>query len=517
MFGKVLIANRGEIACRVIRACQKMNIKTVAVYSEADQDTLHVEMADEAYFLGAAPPQDSYLSISKIMAIARSSGADAIHPGYGFLSENPDFARACQKAGIRFVGPSPQVIGKMGDKGRARKLARIAGVPILPGTDTPVDDSQAIASAWELGFPLMVKASQGGGGIGIRIINSLEELESVIQRERALVSNAFGNPHLYFERYLQDASHIEVQVLGDEHGNLVHLFERDCSVQRRNQKIVEESPAGKLNAEQRHRLCDYALKLAERIHYTNAGTMEFLVSPAGDIFFMEMNTRLQVEHGVTEMVTGLDIVELQLRVAAGEPLPVTQSDIRVHGHAIEARIYPEDPETFIPSPGYIHNFHQPSGQHIRVDSALFPGYEVSTHYESLLAKLICWGESREEARKRLSDALDIFRVNGVISNIPTLKGVVNHTSFIEGVHHTGLLSMMAGSFGPDIGGVGYSSDENGRHAKEMAAAIGVALLFSMNGHSGIGGSFRGRGASSWKLHGRREQMLSRGLGSRGWR
>ena len=515
MFSKLLVANRGEIACRIIRACQKLGVKTVAVYSEVDRDTLHVKMADEAYLLGAAPPRDSYLDMSKIIAVARKANAEAIHPGYGFLSQNPAFARACQEADIRFVGPYPYVMENMGDKVKARKLAKKAGLPIMPGTNAAVDDSRATAAAWELGFPLMVKATQGGGGIGIHILDSIEELESVIRQERALASNAFGSPHLYFERYLKGASHIEVQVLGDEHGNLVHLFERDCSVQRRNQKIVEESPAVKLDLEQRSRLWDYALKLARHIGYTNAGTVEFLVSPHGEIYFLEMNTRLQVEHAVTEMITGLDIVELQLRIAAGEFLPITQSDIRVQGHSIEARLYPEDPHTFIPSAGVIHDLHQPSGKHIRLDSALFPGYEVTTHYESLLAKLISWGPTREEARNSLSEALDMFRIEGVKCNIPALRDVLAHSDFVNGTYDTGLLSVIAGS--PKGGNGNVASNGNGSRDRELVAAIGVAMLLSLNGNRGSRSRFQETGINSWKLHGLREQMLSRTLGSRGWR
>ena len=517
MFKKLLVANRGEIACRIIRGCQKLGIQTVAVYSEADLHALHVRMADEAYLLGPAPPRDSYLSKSKIIEVAKSSGAEAIHPGYGFLSENPSFARACEKAGIRFVGPSPQVMEKMGDKVRARKLARKAGLPLLPGTSKAVDDAGAAAAAWELGFPLMVKATQGGGGIGIHIINSMNELDSVIQQERALASSAFGSPQLYFERYLPGASHVEVQVLGDEHGNLVHLFERDCSVQRRHQKIVEESPTAKLDDEAKSRLWEYALRLARHIGYTSVGTLEFLVSPEGEMYFLEMNTRLQVEHGVTEMVTGLDLVELQLRVAAGERLPITQSDVQAEGHAIEVRLYPEDPETFMPSAGIINDVHLPSGNHIRVDSALFPGYEVTTYYEALLGKLMCWGETREEARKRLSRALDMLRIEGVGCNVPVLKSVLNHPRFVDGTYDTGILSLMAATSKAGNGFGTHASGENGTREKEMAAAIGAALLLSMNGESGPGGSFRRNGTSSWKTYGRREQMFSRTPGSRGWR
>ena len=363
MFRKVLIANRGEIACRIIRTCNKMGIKTVAVYSDVDQDTLHVKMADEAHLLGGGPPKESYLNMDRVLEVARISGSDAVHPGYGFLSQNPTFASRCQESGVKFVGPTPHVMEKMGDKLKAKKLARKAGLPVLPGTSSPVDDAHATAAAWELGLPLMVKAAAGGGGIGIHIIESLSDLESVIQQERALASSAFGSPQLYFERYMQGASHIEVQVLGDEHGNLVHIFERDCSIQRRNQKILEETPATKLSPQQRRRLWDYSLKLARYIGYTNAGTIEYLVSPEGQVYFLEMNTRLQVEHGITEMVSGLDLVELQLRVAAGETLPFAQDDIQCHGHAMEARIYTEDPETFLPAAGIVSGFHEPSGKH----------------------------------------------------------------------------------------------------------------------------------------------------------
>ena len=513
MFRKLLVANRGEIACRIIQTCQKMGISTVAVYSEPDVDALHVKMADEAHPLGAASPKESYLDSSRIISLAVSSGADAIHPGYGFLSENPSFARKCQEADVRFVGPYAYVMENMGDKVRARKLARKAGLPVLPGTKTTVGDSRALEAAWELGFPMMVKAAQGGGGIGIRIIESLEELKSVIKQQRALANNAFGSPQIYFERYLKGASHIEVQVLGDEHGNLVHLFARDCSVQRRNQKLVEESPVTKLTQEQQEQLCEYALKLARHIGYTNAGTVEFLVSREGDMFFLEMNARLQVEHAVTEMVTGLDLVELQLRVASGETLPVAQHQIHANGHAIETRIYPEDPETMIPSAGLIDSFHMPSGKHVRVDSALAPGYEVLTHYEPLLAKLICWGETRDEARKRLLAALEMVRIEGVKCNVSLLKAVISHPDFVNGDYHTGSLPGIVSSNGHN----GHHPNGNGRNDKELAAAIGVSLLLALAADSGPGISVRGEGASSWKHYGRREQLFSRTLGSRGWR
>ena len=517
MFKKVLIANRSEIACRIIKACKKLGVKTVAVYSEADKNALHVDMADEAYLLGGSSPQESYLNSSRIIAIAQMSGAEAIHPGYGFLSENAAFARACQKAELTFIGPYPYVMENMGDKVKGRKLAKKAGLPVLPGTSTTVGDSRANAAAWELGFPMMVKAAQGGGGIGIRIINSMDDLESIIQQQRTLASNAFGSPQLYFERYMEGASHIEVQVLGDTHGNMVHLFTRDCSIQRRNQKLVEESPALKLGPEQQEKLSQYALKLAKHIGYTNAGTVEFLVSPQGEMYFLEMNTRLQVEHGVTEMITGLDLVELQFKVAAGERLPVAQEDIQANGHAIEARIYPEDPESFVPIVGTINEFHQPSGEHIRVDSALYPGYEITIHYEPLLAKIICWGKTRGEARKRLSSALEMFRIENITCNIPALRDVIDHPSFIDGTYHTGSLSSMISSASRSITNGSHSNGQNGKNHKELAAAIAVASLLAMNGNSGHDDNFQGDELASWKLYGRREQMLSRTLGSRGWR
>ena len=518
MFGKILVANRGEIASRILRTCHEMGIKTVAVYSEADREALHVQIADEAYLLGDSSPQESYLNSSRILDVARMSCAEAVHPGYGFLSENPVFVRQCEDAGMKFIGPSHHVMAKMGDKLKARKLARKAGLPVLPGTARAVADSHAANVAWKLGFPLMVKPASGGGGIGIRILHSMDEINSVIQQERALARNVFGSPQLYFERYMQGASHIEVQVLGDEHGNLVHLFERDCSIQRRNQKIVEESPATKLTQEQRRYLWDCALKLARYIGYTNAGTVEFLVSTEGDVYFLEMNTRLQVEHGVTEMITGLDLVELQIRVAAGESLPLRQDDIQARGHAIEARVYPEDPETFLSSAGVIPALHEPSGKHVRVDSALFPGYEVTTHYEPLLAKLICWGENREEARKRLCGALEVFRIEGVKSNIPTLKRVAAHNEFVDNSYHTGSLPGMARASNTNsVYGGEIALNGNGNKDKEVAAAIGISLLLAMNGNSEQDNRFQPKGTTSWRLYGRREQMLSRTLGSRGWR
>ena len=519
VFNKILIANRGEIACRIIRTCANLGIKTVAVYSEVDRDALHVNLADEAHLLGEAPPQSSYLNIEKILQVALATGSDAIHPGYGFLSENPAFARRCQDAGVCFVGPRPEVMEKMGDKLRGRKLARKAGLPILPGTDEAIEDHQAVDRAWKLGFPLMVKAAEGGGGIGIHIIESMDELIPLIERSRKAAASAFGSPRLYFERYLKDASHIEVQLIGDEHGNLVHLFERDCSVQRRNQKLIEETQATKLTPKLRRRLCHLALKLGQHIGYTNAGTVEFLVSNDRQFYFLEMNTRLQVEHGVTELTTGVDLVELQLRVASGEPLPLTQDDVRPVGHAIEARIYPEDPETFLPDDGTITDLHLPSGQSIRIDSALFNGYHVALDYEPLLAKVMAWGENREQAVKRLLGALLALRLEGVKSNIPLLRYILSSTEFSTGVHHTGSMPLWLEQRNhrqPHLA-VNGNVSVNGHKTsdRDIAAAIGVAMALALKGTQSPGSS--DSAASSWRVYGRREQILSRTLGNRSWR
>ena len=512
MFSKILIANRGEIACRIIHTCRKMGIETVAVYSDADQKALHVRMADEAHLLGGPLPEESYLNIPRIIEVAQLSGAEAIHPGYGFLSENATFARACQEADIRFIGPSPEVMEKVGDKLLARKLAKKAGLPVLRGSDKEVSDAQAMKRAKRLDFPLMVKAAEGGGGIGIDIVHSPDELKAVIEKDRNLAAHAFGSRRLYFERYLPDASHIEVQVLGDDHGNLVHLFERDCSVQRRNQKLVEESPSMKLSPKQRKRIVNYALKLAKHIGYTNAGTVEFLVSEDGETFFLEMNTRLQVEHGVTEMITGLDLVELQIRVTAGEKLPITQKTIRMHGHSIEARIYPEDPVTFLPCTGTVQHLYEPSEENIRVYSALYPSYEVSTYYDPLMAKVVCWGETREEARKLLYKSLREFHIEGVQSNLSTLRSIITYPIFILGKHNTRFLSIVAAS--QEEAEIPVSGE---REQKELASAIGVAMLLSTNGNCSLPSSPYGHLISPWKLCGRREQMFSRVQGSRGWR
>ena len=521
MFKKVLIANRGEIACRIIRTCRKLGIGTVAVYSDADRDSLHVRMADEACLLGEAPPSHSYLNVDRVLEAARRSGAEAVHPGYGFLSESADLARACQDAGLRFIGPSPTVMERMADKLHARKLAAKAGLPVIPGAWEAVDDSKAEQCARELGFPLMVKAAEGGGGIGIDVAHSMEELALITRRIRHVSESAFGSPRLYFERYLGGASHIEVQIIGDEHGNLVHLYERDCSMQRRNQKLVEETPAVKLSPELRRRIHNMALELAKRAGYVNAGTVEFLVCPDGQVFFLEVNTRLQVEHGVTEMITGLDIVELQLRVAAGEPLPVRQDDIVANGHSIEARIYPEDPVTFIPRTGEVTGFNLPTDENVRTDSALCAGYQVGLHYEPLLAKVMVWGENREESVKRLLQALLSVRVEGLTHNVPLLRDVLTSREFVESTHHTGSLAHVIedrNGYAPSPNGNGAMPDNgHDKNEREVAAAIAVAMAMAMKVNSSDSVPST-HAPNVWRSYGRRAQLLSRTMGgSRGWR
>ena len=531
MFAKILIANRGEIACRVIRTCRRLGVGTVAVYSDVDAGSLPVREADEAVLLGAAAPQDSYLNADKILEAARKTGAEAIHPGYGFLSENPRFARQCQQAGIAFIGPRPEVMEQMGDKLVSRRLAREAGLPLLPGTDDAVPDSEAAETAWRLGFPLMVKAAEGGGGIGIHIVHSPEELTPLIERSRMLASGAFGSGRIYFERYLKDASHIEVQLLGDNHGNLVHLYERDCSVQRRNQKLVEETPAAaKLTPQTRRRVAALALTLGQRLAYNNTGTVEFLVSRDGGVYFLEVNTRLQVEHGVTELIAGLDLVELQLRVAAGEPLPITQDDVSPRGHAIEVRVYPEHPETFMPDAGQLTGLHLPTGENVRVDSALCDGYAVGLDYEPLMAKVMAWGETREQSVKTLQRALLEMRLEGVVNNIPLLQSILASKEFAAANYHTGSLPHWVNELRQrnlaHQGGAGHHhhhqqhyangngagpAADAGQSDKETAAAIGVALAMAMRE------SASAAPRSSWKTQRRREQMRGAAAGSRGWR
>ena len=440
-FRKVLVANRGEIAVRVIRACREMGLPTVAVYSEADRASLHVRHADEAYLLGPAPSAESYLRIDRVLDAARRSGADAIHPGYGFMAERADFAAACEQAGIAFIGPKSETIALMGEKTSARRAATAAGVPVVPGTLQPVEGADAIrAEAERIGFPLMLKAAAGGGGKGLRLVKSAAELEQAADRARSEAQNAFGDSSVYLEKAITHARHIEIQVLADHHGEAVHLFERECSIQRRHQKIIEESPSPFVTPELRERMGRLAVALVKRIGYRNAGTLEFLVDEARNPYFLEMNTRIQVEHPVTEMVTGEDLVKLQIRIAQGEPLPFAQEALGQRGHAIECRVYAEDPDRgFLPSPGRILALRVPGGPGIRDDSGVYEGYEVGVHYDSLLSKLVAYGYNRSDAILRMRRALDEYKILGLKTTLPFLDRVLHHASFEAGDFDTGFV------------------------------------------------------------------------------
>src|SRR6266550_550179 len=410
MFNKILIANRGEIAVRIVRACREMGIPSAAVYSEADRASLHVRLADEAYPIGPAPSRESYLRIDKLMDAARRAGCDAVHPGYGFLAENPAFARACAENNITFIGPSPEAMERLGSKTAARQIAARAGVPMVPGVQDPIERLQeAERIARELGYPVLLKAVAGGGGKGMRLVEEEAQLAAAWRDASSEALHAFGDARVYLERYLERPRHIEIQIFGDTHGQIVHLGERECSVQRRHQKFIEESPSPFVTPELRHDMGEAAVRLAREADYTNAGTVEFLVDAARNFYFLEVNTRLQVEHPVTEMVTGFDLVKLQIRIAAGETLPFTQEDVVFSGHAIECRLYAEDPDNnFYPSPGTILSRRTPSGPGIRLDDGVYEGFTVPTEYDPLLGKLIAWGRDRAEAIARLQRALAEF-------------------------------------------------------------------------------------------------------------
>ncbi|MDQ7829337.1 MAG: acetyl-CoA carboxylase biotin carboxylase subunit [Armatimonadota bacterium] len=438
MFQKVLVANRGEIAVRVIRACHELGIRTVAVYSEADRHSLHVKLADEAFCIGPPPASESYLNIPNIMATAELLGVDAIHPGYGFLAENAHFAEICQDVKITFIGPSPEAIRKMGNKAEARQTMQRAGLPVIPGSDGPLRDERQVQELLrQVGLPLMLKAAAGGGGRGMRVVHTAEDLRSAVALARREAEAAFGDGALYVEKYVEEPRHIEVQVLADRYGTVVHLGARDCSIQRRHQKLLEESPPPRLPERVLHALGRAAVRAAQAIHYTNTGTVEFLVDRDGHFYFMEMNTRIQVEHPVTEMVTGIDLVKEQIRIAAGERLSVSQKDVELRGHAIECRINAEDPRhDFRPSPGVITAFLPPGGPGIRLDTHVYPGYAVPPYYDSLIAKLIAWGQTREEAISRMRRALAEFEIRGVPTTIPFHLRVLDNAWFRRGEVYT---------------------------------------------------------------------------------
>ena len=434
MFRKILVANRGEIALRIICACKELGIPTVAVYSQPDQHSLPVRFADEAVCIGPARSSDSYLNIPAVISAAEISNADAIHPGYGFLAESSYFAEVCEACGLTFIGPAPKVIRLMGEKEKAREAMKEAGLPILPGSGLIRGDTPNISAlADEIGYPLILKASAGGGGKGMRIVNSPSELNAAIETARSESQAAFGSSELYLEKYLRLARHIEFQMLADHHGNVVHLGERECSIQRRYQKLLEESPSPFLTAELRNEVGHRAVEALRNVHYTNAGTLEFLFDGQGNYYFMEMNTRIQVEHPVTEMVTSFDIVKEQIRVASGEPVSFQGDGRRLRGHAIECRINAEDPyRNFQPSPGLITAYHPPGGPGVRLDTHVYAGYTVPPYYDSLLAKVIVHGNTREEALSRMGQALDSFILEGVTTTIPFLARVIRHPDFVSG-------------------------------------------------------------------------------------
>ncbi len=444
MFKRVLIANRGEIARRVIRTCRHMGIETVAVYSEADQEALFVREADQAFLLGPAPATASYLNVEAVLEAARQSGAEAVHPGYGFLSENTAFARRCAEMGLVFIGPEPHAVEAMGQKIPARNLMKAAGVPVAPGTAEPVEDLElALVSAEQIGYPVLVKPSAGGGGIGMTVVEGPEKLKAALKTAQGRAQRAFGSGAVFLEKYLPHSRHIEFQVLFDNYGMGVHLFERECSVQRRYQKVLEETPSPGLgsNDKLREQMGRTALEAASAVAYRNAGTVEFIFGRDGEFYFLEMNTRLQVEHPVTEMTTGRDLVELQLRIAAGEPLDFDQAQVIRQGHAIEFRIYAEDPVTFLPSPGTLAVFRPPAlSENVRVDSGFEEGDTVTPYYDPLLAKLIVRGNDRAEAIQRGREALENFRIEGIKHNIPLHLNILADERFVSGQYDTGLLS-----------------------------------------------------------------------------
>ncbi|QDS34625.1 acetyl-CoA carboxylase biotin carboxylase subunit [Brevibacillus brevis] len=441
MFQKVLIANRGEIAVRIIRACRELGIRTVAVYSEADREALHVKLADEAYCIGPKASKESYLNIANIMSVATKVGADAIHPGYGFLAENADFAEICTACNITFIGPDPEAIVKMGDKSTAKDTMKTAGVPTVPGTEGLIEDvADAVVTANEIGYPVMVKATAGGGGRGMRVAIDDEDLEKAIRQAQNEAKTAFGNPGVYLEKFVEGPRHVEIQIMADKHGNAVFLGERDCSIQRRHQKLIEEAPSPALSEELRRQMGEAAVAAAKAVSYHGAGTVEFLLDKHGQFYFMEMNTRIQVEHPVTELVTGFDLIKEQLTVAAGQPLSFTQEDIQMDGWSIECRINAENPaKNFMPSPGRITEYLAPGGFGVRVDSAAYAGYSIPPYYDSMIAKLIVWGKDRNEAIDRMKRALSEFVVEGITTTIPFHLKVLDHEVFVSGNFDTKFL------------------------------------------------------------------------------
>jgi acetyl-CoA carboxylase biotin carboxylase subunit len=512
MFKKILIANRGEIAVRVIRACHEMGITAVAVYSEVDRAALHVRKADEAYPIGAAAAAESYLNIAKILDVARQSGAEAIHPGYGFLSENARFAQACVDVGVKFIGPKVAAMNAMGSKTRARQAMERAGVPFVPGTSRGLESiEEAEEVAARIGYPVMLKAAAGGGGKGMRLVHTPDQLKSSLDAARSEAERSFGDGEVYIEKAILNPRHIEMQILADEHGNTLYLGERECSLQRRHQKVLEEAPSPIVDLDMRRRMGEVAVRVARAANYTNAGTVEFLVDQRKNFYFLEMNTRLQVEHPVTELVTGLDLVHLQIRIAAGEKLPLRQEDVQIRGHAMECRIYAEDPDNnYFPSPGKITLLLEPSGPGIRTDSGMYEGWTVPMDYDPLLAKLIGYGSDREQAIARLTRALDEYFVGGIKTNIALFRRILADPDFRAGKLDTGFLDRLLQQEPAD-----HKQDDRKKDdpQREQVAAI-AAGIFAMLGASADVVGERASGASpekavipsNWHSASRREAL-----------
>ncbi|MCU1302476.1 MAG: pyruvate carboxylase subunit [Candidatus Sulfotelmatobacter sp.] len=511
MFKKILIANRGEIAVRVLRACHEMGIAAVVVYSDVDRAALHVRKADEAYPIGPAAASESYLNIPKILDVAARSGAEAIHPGYGFLSENAKFAQACHDAGVKFIGPTAAAMEAMGSKTRARQAMEKAGVPFVPGTSRGVASfGEAEKAAAKIGYPVMLKAAAGGGGKGMRLVHAPEQLKSALDAARSEAERSFGDSEVYIEKAIVNPRHIEVQVLADEHGNTVYLGERECSLQRRHQKVLEEAPSPVVDPDMRRRMGEVAVRVARAASYTNAGTVEFLVDqPTNDqprnFYFLEMNTRLQVEHPVTELITGLDLVNLQIRIASGERLPFTQNDVSIRGHAIECRIYTEDPDNnYFPSPGKISLLQEPSGPGIRVDTGMYEGWNVPIDYDPLLAKLIGYGADREQAVARLTRALSEYFVGGIKTNISLFRRILRDADFRAANLDTGFLDRMLKR--TEDGPVDLKTAEVAAITAGMFAALGSTPTGAGNATAGAASQTADETESQWKSVSRREAL-----------
>ena len=511
MFKKILIANRGEIAVRIIRACRELGIRSVAVYSDVDRASLHVRLADEAYPIGEAPSRASYLVVEKIIGAARNLGCDAIHPGYGFLAENPALARACAEANLKFIGPSPEAMERLGSKTAARLIAKEIGVSTVPGTLAPIESAEELKEvARKTGFPIVLKAVAGGGGKGMRMVAKESDLDSAWRDASSEAQNAFGDGRMYLEKYLDKPRHIEIQILGDEHGNIVYLGERECSVQRRHQKVIEECPSPVMTPRLRAAMGEAAVKLAQAGKYTNAGTVEFLVDARRNFYFLEMNTRLQVEHPVTEMVTSLDIVKLQIRIAAGEALTLAQKDVTLRGHAIECRIYAENPDNnFFPSPGKITNYATPSGPGIRLDDGVYEGWTVPNEYDPMLGKLIVWGADRDEAIARLKRALREYRASGIKTNVRLFERILASRDFVRGEVYTRWLDDFL--LAPAPAQKQRSDEKETNFARDCAAAI-AATLWQAGSRAAQTSDPQAatQPVSQWKLEGRVAQLSALG-------